>query len=150
MNIEPFLALLYQTAVGVVCTLAYSLLMRVKFRHFPAIVIGTVLTFLVYWTFDYFGFNLFISNMIAAGVAALYSETMARILKAPVSIYSTPSIILLVPGGRLYYAMSALMQSDHATAMAEGSAALKIAFGIAVGILAVSIGKSFITKGKAA
>lgn len=145
---ELVVSLVTQTIIGVSCTLAYSLLMRVKLRHFPAIAIGSALTFAVFSTFDLLGCNLFLSNMIAAAVASLYSEIMARILKAPVVIYSTPAIILLVPGGRLYYTMTALLQGDHAVMLAEGSAALKIAFGIAVGILAVSIGKSFVKKGK--
>lgn len=148
--LDTILTLTTQTIIGVACTLAYSLLMRVKLRHFPAIAIGSALTFVVFSAFDLLGCNLFLSNLIAAAVASLYSEAMARILKAPVAIYSTPAIILLVPGGRLYYAMSALMQGDHAVCLAEGSAALRIAFGIAVGILAVSIGKSFVSlrKGK--
>lgn len=145
---EIVFSVIVQTVIGVACTLAYSMLMRVKLRHFPAIAIGTVLTFLVFSIFDLLGCNLFLSNLIAAAVASLYSETMARILKAPVAIYSTPAIILLVPGGRLYYTMSALMQGNRAVMLAEGSAALQIAFGIAVGILAVSIGKSFFPKRK--
>lgn len=148
MTLEFVLSLLTQTIVGVACTLAYSLLMRVKLRHFPAIAIGAALTFLAYSTFDYIGFNIFLSNLIAAAIAALYSEIMARLLKAPVSIYSTPAIILLVPGGNLYYTMSALIQGNRTEMLAQGSTALKIAFGIAVGILAVSIIKSIIVKRK--
>lgn len=148
MTSKMILTLLTQTIVGVACTLAYSILMRVKLRHLPAIAVGTLLTFLVYQLFDFFGFNLFVSNMMGAAVAALYSEVMARILKAPVSIYSTPSIILLVPGGSLYYTMSSLMQGDYAAALTHGSATIKVAFGIAVGILTVSLGKNFFSRGK--
>lgn len=146
--LDIVLPIIWQTFIGIVCTLAYSLLMRVKLRHFPAIAIGTAATFLVFSLFDLIGCDLFLSNLFAALVAALYSEVMARILKAPAAIYSTPAIILLVPGGKLYYTMSALMQGDRAEVIAQGGDALKIAFGIAVGILAVSIVKSFIIKGK--
>lgn len=142
MTTEVLLSLLTKTIVGISCTLVYSILMRVRLRHLPAIAIGAAITFLVYWSFDFFGFNSFVSNMMAAAVAAFYSELMARILKAPVAIYSTPSIILLVPGGSLYYAMSALMQGDHAGALTHGAETLKVAFGIAVGLLAVSLGMS--------
>ncbi len=146
MTTEMLIALLTQTFVGIVCTIAYSVMMRVKLRHLPAIAVGATLTFLVYWLFDRFGFNSFVANMMGAMVAACYSEVMARLLKAPVAIYSTPSIILLVPGGSLYYTMSALMQGDRDGFYAHGGETLKIAFGIAVGLLAVSIGKSLFEK----
>lgn len=142
MTLEMLLSLLAQTVIGIACTLVYSILMRVKLRHLPAIAVGAALTYLVYRVFDFFGFNAFVANMMGAAIAALYSEITARILKAPVAIYSTPSIILLVPGGSLYYTMSALMQGDRVAALAHGTETIKVAFGIAVGLLAVSLGKS--------
>ncbi len=139
MNVELILPVLLQTLAGIVSTLTYSVLMRVKLRHFPAIAVGAAITYLVYWFFDFMDCDVFVSNMMGAMVAAIYSEIMARLLKAPVAIYSIPSIILLVPGGSLYYTMIALMQGNRAEVLLRGSMTVRIALGIAVGILAVSV-----------
>ena len=77
--------------------------------------------------------------MAAAMITTIYAEIMARVLKAPVAIYSNPSIIPLVPGGSLYYTMAALMAGDQQEFIARGTDTLMTALGIAVGIIAISV-----------
>lgn len=120
-------------------TLIYAILMRLKLRHLPAVAVGAALTYLIFSMLDHLGWVLFLSNMVAAMVATVYAEIMARVLKAPVAIYSNPSIIPLVPGGSLYYTMEALMKGNRAEFLSRGIDTLMIALGIAVGIIAVSV-----------
>ena len=47
--------------------------------------------------------STFVANLAAAAVATIYAETMARILKTPVTVFLITGIIPLVPGGNLYY-----------------------------------------------
>lgn len=146
MNYELLISFLLRLLAGVVSTIVYSVLMRVKWRHFPAIAIGAALTYTVYFIFDQLGYDVFVSNLMGAMAAAIYSEIMARLLKAPVAIYSIPSIILLVPGGGLYYTMLALMQGNRAEFLLRGSITVRTALGIAVGILAVSVVGAFLPR----
>lgn len=50
----------------------------------------------------------------------LWSEGMARVRKAPANIFMIPGIIPLLPGGALYYTMSALIGGDMDTVMLKG------------------------------
>lgn len=139
MKPDALMQILFTTAVISASTAIYAILMRVKLRHLPAIGVGAAMTYLLFALLDSFGFSLFVSNLLAAMVATIYGQIMARILKAPVIIYYLPSIIPLVPGGSLYYTMAALVNGDNAEFMRRGSDTLMISFGIAVGIIAVSV-----------
>ncbi len=51
--------------------------------------------------------------MIASMIVCLWSELMARKLKAPTNIFMIPGIIPLLPGGTLYYTMEAMLQKKQ-------------------------------------
>ena len=139
MTPNEFLPILWTTVIIAVSTLIYAVLMRVKLRHLPEIGIGAGMTYLLFALLDHVGMSLILSNALAALAATIYGEIMARVQKAPVSIYSIPSIIPLVPGGSLYYTMAALMNGDNAEFMRRGSDTLMISLGIAIGIISVSV-----------
>lgn len=139
MKSAELMGMLFSTFTIAASTLIYAVLMRVKLRHLPAIGLGAGMTYLIFALLYHFGMSLLLSNMIAAMIATIYGEIMARIFKAPVTIYSLPSIIPLVPGGSLYYTMAALMNGDEAEFLSRGSDTVMIALGIAIGIIAVSV-----------
>ncbi len=140
MTLAEILSLTYITISITVGTLIYAILMRLQWRHLPAVGIGGALTYIIFaLLWQQAGWNLFFSNMVAAMAATVYAEIMARVLKAPVAIYSNPSIIPLVPGGGLYYTMAALMEGDRLEFLSRGTDTLMTALGIAVGIIAVSV-----------
>ena len=56
--------------------------------------------------------NVFLSALVASMGVCLWSEGMARVRKAPANIFMIPGIIPLLPGGALYYTMSALIGGD--------------------------------------
>lgn len=58
--------------------------------------------------------------------------------KAPANIFMIPGIIPLLPGGALYYTMSALIGGDMDTVMLKGKETGLMALGIVVGILVAS------------
>ena len=72
-------------------------------------------------------------------VATAFSEILARLSKSPATQYITCSIIPLVPGSRLYYMMYDLVIGDTAACRAELTLVARIAAGLAVGIIAVSV-----------
>ncbi len=139
MSFPELMSILWTTLVIGISTQIYSVLMRVKKRHLPAIGCGAAMTFLIYAVLNHFGLSLIFSNMAAALVATLYGEIMARVLKAPVSVYSIPSIIPLVPGGSLYYTMAALMNGNEEEFFLRGMDTIQTALGIAIGIISVSV-----------
>ena len=60
-------------------------------------------------------------------------------IKAPATVFLIPSIIPLVPGGRLYYTMRAIVDGDADSAKIYAMETIVIALGIAVGIVVISL-----------
>lgn len=79
------------------------------------------------------GVNFF-AFLAAAAFAALWAEALAHLLKSPATLFLTPAILPLVPGGELYYTMSAAVRGDTALSRAHGLTTLTTALAIAAGI----------------
>ena len=129
---------------GLIGTVGYTLINRMRLRRIALASLGGALSVIAWFICLYFTNNEFISNLAGALVVTVYSEIMARVCKAPATIYLVPGIIPLVPGGRLYYTMSALVSSDMEGFRANGFRTVEIALGIAVGIVLVSTIFSYI------
>ena len=99
---------------------------------------GGVLTWTSYLLLRQLGFDIYGMNFFAAVVAALYSETMARSRKYPVTSYLVISSIPLLPGAGIYYTMSIGLGGDMQAALHKGLETAGIAGSIAVAILLVS------------
>ena len=83
-------------------------------------------------TGDYF------AGFIAAVVVALYGEVMARIRKFPATSYITTSILPLVPGASIYYAIVHLLNGNPDGFSERVVYVAGFAGSLAVGILLVS------------
>lgn len=116
--------------------------------------VGNILvTFVIYLIFEYYyGDNVFLQYFVPTLFAAFVAEILARLFKAPSTIFLVPAIIVLVPGGSLYYTVNFIVNSDMAQAKIWGESALLSLLGIAVGISVVSALFQIVhpVKGKAA
>lgn len=109
--------------------------------HGPGIFIcalGGTITWIVYCITTYFGADLYTAYFLAAVVAAMYSETMARIRKYPAISYLVIAIFPLIPGAGIYYTTNHLVRGDNDAFAQKGLETIGIAGVIAVGILMVS------------
>lgn len=78
---------------------------------------------------------------LLAGVAiSLWSETMARIRKCPVTGYLLVAFFPLVPGGGVYYAMKFALSGETAQFVNTLMETLGTAGALALGVLLVSSG----------
>ena len=68
---------------------------------------------------------------------AFLSHILARIMKAPVTVFLLTGIFPLVPGAGIYYSAYYFIQGDNALALANGISTFKIAVALAVGIALV-------------
>ena len=100
--------------------------------------LGGVLTWTSYLLLRQLGFDIYGMNFFAAVVAAIYSETMARSRKYPVTSYLVISSIPLLPGAGIYYTMSIGLGGDVQAALHKGLETAGVAGSIAVAILLVS------------
>ena len=120
-------------------SVGFSIIFYAKPKRLPLSALGGLLTWAVYLGVKTLVGGELIPNLGAALVGAIFSEITARLTKAPVPVYLMPCIIPLVPGGMLYETMSRFVSGAYGEAGKCGLEALKVAAGIAGGIIASSV-----------
>lgn len=65
------------------------------------------------WLIYQLGGRSILAAFLAAAAIAVYSEMMARLVRCPATGYLLVSLLPLVPGGGIYYAMSYCVQGDR-------------------------------------
>ena len=133
---EKYIVMILTAAVG---TLGYCLLINVNRNKIVYGCVGGVVSTFLYCICVEMGLAPVIQNLIPAAVVTLYAEVLARVVKAPATVFLIPSIIPLVPGGRLYYTMRAIVDGDAEGAKVYAMETIVIALGIAVGIVVISL-----------
>ncbi len=135
-NIYEALRIVFSGMIG---TLGFSLLFRSNRKFLIWNSVGGALTCLVYVVVCAFSENMFWQNFFPALLATAFAEIMARLLKTPATPILACSIIPLVPGGKLYYTTYYFVTSEMDMFRITFSETLRIAAGIAVGIICVSV-----------
>lgn len=133
---EKYMVMIVTAAAG---TLGYCLLINVKRNKIVYGCLGGVVSTFLYCVCVEAGLTPLLQNLIPAAVVTLYAEVFARVIKAPATVFLIPSIIPLVPGGRLYYTMRAIVDGDADSAKIYAMETIVIALGIAVGIVVISL-----------
>lgn len=133
---EKYGVMVLTAAIG---TLGYCLIINVKRNKIIYGCIGGVLSTFLYCVCAEAGFSTLLQNLLPAAVVTIYAEVTARLVKAPATVFLIPSIIPLVPGGKLYYTMRATVDGNNLKAKIFGEQTILIALGIAVGIVIISL-----------
>ena len=103
---------LIQILTGTLGTLGYALVFHVRVKLLPAATMGGLVSWAVYLLIYFPTHNLFLASLIAAMAVYAWSEIMARLMKAPVTVFLLPGVIPLLPGSFLYYTTLALLNED--------------------------------------
>lgn len=133
---EKYFVMILTAAIG---TAGYCLNVNIKRNKILYGCVGGVLSTFLYCVFVEAGLSLLLQNLIPAAVVTFYAEVLARVVKAPATVFLIPSIIPLVPGGRLYATMRAIVDGEGGDARVYAMETIVIALGIAVGIVVVSL-----------
>ena len=120
-----------QIFCGALGTLGFALFFFVRPKHLLLATLGGALSWLIYLLVLHGGGGVFLAALVS-------SMALARVRKAPALIFLLPGIVPQLPGGALYYSMSALIQEDMDTFFQKGKEAGLVALGIGVGILIAS------------
>lgn len=123
--------------INVMCpflgTVAYVALFNVPRRYYLSCGMTGIIAWLVY-----LGTSARVSpaaaSFLAAVVAVFLSRMLAVRMKCPITIFLLAAIIPLVPGAGIYYTAYYLVTNQLALAAERGIGAVKVAFGIVVGI----------------
>ncbi len=117
----------------------YSILFNIRRDKLVLASAGGSLAWIIYIIASQFTTNPFVTNMLAAAFATLYSEILARIRKAPTTVFLIPSIMPMIPGGGLFYTMSAVISNDTTLFEKYFVTTIETALGISIGIMFMSL-----------
>ena len=136
MDLQEFLRLVVSGLIG---TFGFTLLFRSNKNRVIISSVGGAVVCVIYAVSCHFFEHEMIQNIFPALAATIYSEIMARITKAPATPILACSIIPLVPGGKLYYTTYYFVVSEMELFYDSFVQLLRIASGLAVGIILVSV-----------
>lgn len=124
---------------GLIGTFGFTLFFRSNKNRVVISTIGGAITCIIYVISCHFFDHEFLQNIFPALAATVYAEIMARVTKAPATPILACSIIPLVPGGKLYYTTYYFVVGEMDKFYECIIDLLRIASGLAVGIIIVSV-----------
>lgn len=127
-----------QLICGFLGSMGFAILFNINLKRLIPASLGGLFCWAIYLLMIYFEANIFFATFVSAAFCALYSEILARILKAPTTVFVVTAVIPLSPGGMLFYTMQYAVLSDWATCKSFGLKTLLYVGGIALGLSIVS------------
>ena len=132
-------------------TLGFSILFNSRPQRLLLGALGGGLTWFIYLLLAQYIPQDFICVAAAAAFGAVYAEIMARVCKAPATVFTILAEIALIPGGSLYLTMHHLVGGRQTQALQYGMHTLMMALAIALGIVLITaFTTSFFSKKKRA
>ena len=101
-------------------SLGFAIIYNIRGRRVLIPAIGGAVFWAVYLVFLHFVNNEYLGFFVVAILITIYSEIWARVLKTPATTILMPTVIPLIPGGSLYYAMDAALRHDRSGVHPEG------------------------------
>lgn len=125
--------MIIQLLTALLGSLGFAMFFGLKPRYYIEASLGGLIVWGLYLVGMHLFDHIFIACLLASALAALYSEVMARIMKAPATLFFITSVIPLIPGSTLYYACSNVISRQWEQASSYGSVTLQYALAIASG-----------------
>lgn len=127
---QNFIALL----TALLGSAGFALIFNVRRQLLPLAALGGAVCWGTYLLAGCATESVFLQSFAASAAAAVWSEVFARVKKTPAQQYLIIALVPLVPGGTLYYTMSALIRQDWAQAQLYSYQVSTFALGIAAGV----------------
>ena len=126
--------IIVQTLTALMSSLGFSLTYRLRRRLLLPAAVGGLCGRFIYLFCAWRMAGVFTPCLAASAVSALYAEIMARVFKAPVTVFFLPAVVPLIPGSSLYYAMSAAVRGDWSAARSYGALTVMYSLAISAGM----------------
>lgn len=115
-----------------------AILYNVRVKRFFWVGLSGALGWIAYDFINKFFGNVVFATFAGALVVGLYSELIARIIKAPAIVFSVSGIFPLVPGLGAYQTAQLLIENNLIEGLAKGLETFASAASIAIGIMVMS------------
>ena len=120
-------------------SVGFALFFNMKGKQLAAAGIGGALTWIVYLLVQPGFDDYFVPYLIASLFVGLFAEIMARVGKAPATIFLTTAAVPLIPGGGLYYTMLGIVEKNEEVMLTNANNTITIALAIALGFIITAI-----------
>ena len=138
-----------QLISGAFSCVGFALLFHVRGLKLISCAVGGLLCWGVYLlAYNYLTPSTFGACLLAAIVCGLYSQVMARVHRAPATVFSTVCMLPLIPGSSLYYTVYGLVTRNPELASAKGLDLGLTCFGIVLGFMVVEVLNRFLWRQK--
>lgn len=135
-----------QLAAAFLGSIGFAFFLKMKGKQIFYAGLGGLITWFIYLiVFDYCQSD-FLGNLIAAIFVGVFAEIMARVNRAPSTIFLTAAAIPLIPGGKLYYTMYGLVSENQQLFIESGTSAVIISLAISLGFVVVAVLKRYFDK----
>lgn len=125
-------------------SIGFAIVLKIRGIQILYAGIGGMVTWAIYLMSYSVSGSVFTGNLIASMFVAVYAEIMARINKAPSTIFLTAAAVPLIPGRNLYYTVFGIISEDNAMAELNGETAIVVALAIAFGFVIVAVINKYI------
>ena len=125
---------------------AFSLLFNIKGKRLIFASLGGLVCGIIFYISSLLSDREILCYFAASIAVTIYAEMTARLLKSPAACFLSPGIIPLVPGGNMYFTMSAALHGNLDSFFEQGTETVYIALSISAGILVISPIKKFLNE----
>ena len=125
-------------------TLFFAIFYNMRGKKLVTAGLGGMLTWSVCLLATDLTGSQYIAYLVSAMVASITAEILARFFKTPTTTFVVPILIPLIPGGGLFYTMSAVVQRDWITFASKGQSTIFLFCMLAAGIMTASSVKKMI------
>lgn len=137
---------LIQLITAVPASVAFAVIFNVHGKKLGAIALGSGIGWIAYILLGLAGVDEYLSYFLVATLISLFAEAMARILKAPATIFIVPSLIPLIPGAALYYTMAHAFGGASDKFAEQAGHTLTLGAALAIGIIVSAVFMQVITR----
>ncbi len=130
-----FWQMIIQVVTAIIGSVGFGILFNVRGKHLIAVGIGGGVAWALYLALFALIKNEVICYFIVSLSTSFYCEIMARVLKAPTTVFITPSLIPLIPGASLYHAMTTMFSGDILQFGIRALDTIQLAAALALGVI---------------
>ncbi len=125
-------------------TLGFGVLFNIRGKMMVFAAIGGMAAWVLYLLLYSVLPNEVLCYFLVSLIVSIYAEIMARALKTPAITFCILSLIPLVPGSSLYYAIASVLEGSVESFLGKAAYTLSLAAALSLGIILVAaFSKSF-------
>ena len=124
-----------QIVTGFLGALSFAILYNIRGRKLVFASIGGLLSWLIFVLLKFVTDSEPIRYFLVAVLISVYAEILARLIKTPTTTFVITALIPLIPGGSLYYTLTAAFAGNLEQFQSRGFATLQLSVALALGIV---------------